>query len=254
MIDLDIKKKMIKRQDAISLYEANNKFHFICDYLENSKIAYKIHGFNSVFGNGKNIVVDVNNGCKKDVIITAHYDDKGIYDNCGGVLMLFVIAEKLMRLNNLNYNYTIVFTDQEEHFQQGIQYFLNDFSNSNKIFYHLNIDGLGIGEELIIYNNTNGYFVVDWLIDNEKSILLTDNSPFIDLNIPSLHIFSCYKVEAQEIVASQRLTPSLKKYFNEKWCMENFNEELFEDCYSNRLLNFITSNIDVSQKNKFNLI
>jgi hypothetical protein len=219
------------------LVNTDNRYNYICNYLYENDVKFNTHKFQSVFGEGKNIVVEINNNAKESILISAHYDDNGIYDNCGGVLQLLILSKKLTTIDSAihNYNYIIIFTDQEEKFQQGIFHFLK--SNLTYTFkYHLNIDGLGIGEELVLYNSIDGHIVVDWLNEKEKVILLTDNSPFTANNINSFHLFSCYKQEAEDIVQTQKLHCGFKNYFNEEWCVLNFYEANFEKIYTKKIL------------------
>ncbi len=69
---------------------------------------------------GCNIIVEYDNNSNEDVLITAHYDGKGIVDNRGGVLLMLNLLHDFESDNK--YNYKFVFTDQEESFQQGIKY------------------------------------------------------------------------------------------------------------------------------------
>jgi hypothetical protein len=235
------KEESTKKHSTIhELVNTDNRYNYICDYLYENDVKFNTHKFQSVFGEGKNIVVEINNKAKESILISTHYDDNGIYDNCGGVLQLLMLSKKLTAIDSSihNYNYIIIFTDQEEKFQQGVFHFLK--SNLTYAFkYHLNIDGIGIGKELILYNSIDGHLIIDWLNKQEKVILLTDNSPFTSNNIDSFHLFSCYKQEADEIVTTQKFHNGFLHYFNEEWCVQNFNESLFDNVYLSKILNFL---------------
>lgn len=249
------KKKYNIAKDTIQeLIKTNNRYRYICEYLKDRNIEFNIQKYNSLFGIGKNIEVGINNNSTESVLISAHYDDNGIYDNCGGVLQLLLLCEELSFFNNSFCNYVLIFTDQEECFQQGIYHYIKN-NVKTKFKYHLNIDGLGIGTELILFNSLDGHIVVDWLNIQEKVILLTDNSPFTGLNINSLHLFSCFESEAKEITRTQNLHKGFQNYFNEEWCKLNFNIEFFEDVYSSKILNFlVVCKDDYSLSCKFTIL
>lgn len=234
--------KSIRVSTVQELVSTVDRYNYICTYLNKKQINFISQDFRSVFGRGKNIVVEINNNAKESILISAHYDDNGIYDNCGGVYQLLILSEKLSfwELSNFEYNYVIIFTDQEESFQQGIYHYVkNNIEFHFK--YHLNIDGLGIGKELILYNSLKGHVVVDWLNKEEKVILLTDNSPFTAYNIDSFHLFSCNKSEAEELIITQKLHCGFQNYFNEDWCMLNFNVTHFLETYTDKILGLLLS-------------
>jgi len=232
--------KTIPDNVVLELIRTDNRCDFICDYLNKKQIKFKSQKFDSAFGVGENVVVEIHNNAKDSVLISAHYDDTGIYDNCGGVFQLLILCEKLSSLNISNYkcNYVLIFTDQEESFQQGIYHYLK-FNSKLNFKYHLNIDGLGVGEEVMLYNSFGGHLVVNWLVEQEKVILLTDSAPFTALPIDSYHLFSCYKSDAVELSITQKLHIGFKKYFDEDWCLSNFNEDHFFAIYTDKILNLI---------------
>lgn len=242
-------------QDTIQeLIKTNNSYRYICEYLKDRHVEFNIQEYNSLFGIGKNIVVEINNNSTESILVSAHYDDNGIYDNCGGVLQLLLLCQELSFLNNSFCNYVLIFTDQEECFQQGIYYYIKN-NIKTKFKYHLNIDGLGIGKELILFNSLDAHIVVDWLNNQEKVILLTDNSPFTSFNIDSLHLFSCFESEASEITRTQNLHKGFQNYFNEEWCKLNFDIEFFEDVYSSKILNLlVVCKDDYSLSSKFTIL
>lgn len=238
-----IEKKELSSEVSIlnNLFISNNRYEFICDFLALRNIKYSTQEYNSVFGIGKNIIVEYISNSTESIIITAHYDDCGIYDNSGGVLHTLNLCEEIFN-NGINKNVIFIFSDQEENFQQGVYYFLQN-NNIQNIKFHINIDGIGIGEELVIYNSIKGCLVVDWLdINNEKVILLTDNSPFTSLNINSLHLFSCKSSDALKTIKEQNLHNGFKPYFDENWCIANFRLDFFKSIYLKKSIRLLSDN------------
>lgn len=197
-------------------------FNVIIDTLTLIKISYQKHYFSSAFGKGCNIIVEYDNNSDEDVLITAHYDGKGIVDNSGGVLLMLNLL--LVFEPTGKYNYKFVFTDKEESFQQGIKYLLKDYYSGemDKIKYHLNIDGIGVGESLVLYPSES-YYLNNW-VNNGNTILLTDSSPLAQVNLRTFHMFSCFHKDAEIVIQAQTLSDNLRKYINNDWCVLNYKE------------------------------
>ncbi|HRP91007.1 MAG TPA: M28 family peptidase [Edaphocola sp.] len=221
-----------------------NRLKLLMDFFKAENIKYELKPFDSIFGTGKNILVPINNKANNNILITAHYDDDGIYDNFGGVVQLISLIQNQEAFTN--YNIDFLFTDQEERFQQGIYQYLKMVKGSVSYDVHLNIDGIGIGKSLICYKS-NGHFVVDWLCNNSKSILLTDNTPLINSGIPSYHIFSCLEEDSEIIIKNQKLSESLCVYFDESWCKLYFNNENIS-YYTPFIENFLKSGFNTKDK------
>lgn len=202
---------------------SHDVYNVIIDTLTLMKIPYKKHYFSSVYGKGCNIIVEFNNNSNEDVLVTAHLDGKDIFDNNGGVLLILRLLQEF--IPSCNYNYKFVFTDKEESFQQGIKYFLKDYYNNNidNIKYHLNIDGIGVGQTIVIYPSKS-YYLNNWS-NKDMTMLLTDCSPFAKVNNPhSFHMFSCFLEDAEIVFKTQALSGNLSKYMDNKWCELNYKE------------------------------
>lgn len=212
----------IAKINSIKDIMSHDVFNVIIDTLTLMKIPYQKHYFSSAFGKGCNIIVEYDNNSDEDVLITAHYDGKDIVDNSGGVLLML----NLLHVFELTgkYNYKFVFTDKEESFQQGIKYLLKDYYNDemDKIKYHLNIDGIGVGESLVLYPSES-YYLNNWA-NNDTTILLTDCSPIAQVNLRTFHIFSCFHEDAEIVINTQTLSNNLSKYINNDWCVLNYKE------------------------------
>lgn len=195
----------------------------ITNRLISLNIPYFKHHFSSIYGTGCNIIVEFNYNAKEDILVTAHHDGIGIFDNNGGILLMLNILEAFEPQNN--YNYRFIFTDKEESFQQGIKYFIKDYYLDKlcRIKYHLNIDGIGVGESLVLYPNKS-FHLNNW-VKNDLTILLTDCLPITQLNLQTFHMFSCYSYDADLVIKSQSLSDNLSKYLNNEWCVQNFKWE-----------------------------
>ncbi|GAF80747.1 unnamed protein product, partial [marine sediment metagenome] len=149
-------------------------------------------------------------------------DGKGIVDNSGGVLLMLNLLSVFE--SNGKCNYKFVFTDKEESFQQGIKYLVKDYYNDdmNKIKYHLNIDGIGVGKSLVLYPSES-YYLNKW-VNNDTTILLTDCSPIALINLRTFHMFSCFHKDAEIVINTQTLSNNLSKYINNDWCILNYRE------------------------------
>lgn len=238
MNEIDKKNNCIEASIIQALIETTDRYKYLCHFLESRDINFYTQEFNSLFGLGRNIIVEINNKSTESILISAHYDDKGIYDNSGGVYHTLSLCEQLSS-SSFNSNFILIFSDQEESFQQGMYHFLQK-NKKLQMKFHLNFDGIGIGEELILYNSHKGYLVVDWLKDNkDKAILLTDNSPFLFSEIKSFHIFSCLKNDALKTIESQMLHKGFKSYFNEEWCLANFKINYFKSSYLPKTIKLI---------------
>jgi len=201
---------------------SHDVFNVIIDTLTFMNISYQKHYFSSAFGKGCNIIVEYDNNSDEDILITAHYDGKGIVDNSGGVLLMLNLLQVFDPTGY--YNYKFVFTDKEESFQQGIKYLLKDYYNNavDKIKYHLNIDGIGVGESLVLYPSES-YYLNNWA-NNDTTILLTDCSPLAKVNLPTFHMFSCFLEDAEIVIKNQVLSNNLSKYINNDWCVLNYQK------------------------------
>ncbi len=185
-------------------------------------ITPQLQDFHSCFGEGRNIFADIGNKQKK-VVLSAHYDGDSIFDNNGAIIALIELAEKLLH-SELQYTYTILFTDQEETYQQGSSYFLKNQS-INTIVKNINIDGFGIGDEL---------YVVSDLIKNtntDTDLFLTDRDEFSKYNIPSVSYFSAFKDDFLTAKDTGEVFETFRKYTKTFFFKDNFDF----DYYSNSI-------------------
>jgi hypothetical protein len=182
-----------------------------------------IQSFFSCFGKGKNIFAEIGNKSKK-IVLTAHYDGTSIFDNNAAVITLLELSCKILP-EELPYSIIILFTDQEESYQQGSAYFLRDYSKDD-IIKNINIDGFGIGNEL---------FTVDSLIKNintDTDLFLTDRDEFSKCGIPSTSYFSAFKIDFVSAKESGNIFSTFEKYKSELFFKNKFkilDNQLFTD-------------------------
>lgn len=191
-------------------------------------ITPQMQDFDSCFGFGKNLFADIGNKQKK-VVISAHYDGKHIFDNNAAVITLLQIAEKLLH-SELSYTYTVLFTDQEETYQQGSSYYLKH-QPINTIEKNINIDGFGIGDEL---------YMVSELIKNintDTDLFLTDRDEFSKYNIQSKSYFSAFNDDFLKAKNTGKIYKTFKRYnelffFKETFCEKKYSK-LIDDLWEN---------------------
>jgi hypothetical protein len=131
---------------------------------------------------------------------------------------------KRIQQSELPFSVGILFTDQEESYQQGAAYFIKEKITNNITYKNINIDGFGIGDELFsvsdLTQNSN----------NDKDLFLSDSDEFIKNDIPSISCFSAFKEDFSASKNSSSIYLTFKKYQS-----LSFFEEKY-DSYSNNNL------------------
>ncbi len=207
--------------------DIKKKQQYIWYKLKELGISPQLQDFHSCFGKGKNIFADIGNKHKK-IVISAHYDGNSIFDNNAAIISLLQLAEKLLDTAELSYTYTILFTDQEETYQQGSSYFLKH-QPINTIVKNINIDGFGIGDEMYIVGN---------LIKNtntDTDLFLTDRDEFTKNKIPSVSYFSALNGDFLKAKKTGKVYTTFNKYndsdfFKEKFDLINYSK-VFNDLW-----------------------
>lgn len=193
----------------------NERVEFICSKLREIGCEFQLQNFESSFCKGTNIVVFQTTELLSPVtLLTSHYDGETFYDNNCGVLSLLEITGKIYK-NRPNKNFVIVFTDQEEQFQQGSYFFLKN--NSDLVIEsNINIDGFGIGEN--IYSTDS--------LPLEKSSMLfqTDSTYFRNEKIKSTSIFSSFESEIEK-AKREDVHEVFKDYVNSDFFIQKFNKD-----------------------------
>ncbi len=193
--------------------EKTEKVNFICAKMVKIGIEYQLQKFDSPFGLGKNIVVPfIPQKTLPVTLLSAHYDGNSYFDNSGGVFALMQIV-KTIYTEKPNKNYLIVFTDQEENYQQGSYYFLKN-KNNLSIEKNINIDGFGIGDGI--------YFTDMVPIDKSSITILTDSNYFIYANVKSTSLFSSFQIEIEKS-KNEDVYAIYKDYVEANYFIEKFD-------------------------------
>lgn len=188
--------------------DKKSRLIFIRDSLLKLGINPVVQSFYSCFGNGKNVYAEIGNKYKK-VVLSAHYDGTSIFDNNAAIISLLELSEQILR-KELPYSIIILFTDQEETYQQGSAYFLKYYTKDG-IIKNINIDGFGIGDKI---------FTVESLIKNvntDNDLFLTDRDEFLKFGIPSISYFSAFQNDFEKARLSGDIYLNFKKYNDESF-------------------------------------
>jgi hypothetical protein len=228
---------------------------YLLHYLVELGATPEIHKFVSAFGYGYNLIVDLKGEPGAEIVVTAHYDGIGIYDNVGGVLTLLMLIEHLLNARRRG-SFKLVFTDQEESFQQGSKYFLQDFYLQagsglvSRIGYHVNLDGFGIGDH-IVERRDDAPLLRSWNPFGPDSSLLTDCEPFSFHGVTTIHLFSTRFEDGRTAVEEQALTSRFLPYFDETWCLHNFDESILKTTLVKKILKrFLNLQFKPSKRNE----
>lgn len=196
-------------------------------YDEIIKIGYKpiFQEFNFENSNGCNIVVSLKGTSHFTVVISAHYDGLGAYDNISGVYMLLSLMQKFK--NTLPfYSYKFLFFDKEEEGQIGSQLFVKDYDRLfgegglEQIIQHIAIDGCGIGESFVYINNLKE--ITFFFHEKKLTVpLLADFRSFQAYGVPSIHTFSLPENEAKKFVFKQKFPDTWLILHSEDDSLEN---------------------------------
>lgn len=194
---------------------------FLYAKLKKNGFNPKIQNFFSSFGDGRNIFTEINNDDqKKNIVLSAHYDGESLFDNAGGVIALLDLSKRIRQLER-PFSVVILFTDQEETYQQGVAHFIKEYITNNIIHKAINIDGFGIGDEL---------FSVSELTKNihtDKDLFLCDSNEFNENDIPSISWFSAFIEDFKKAKVNNNILYSFEKYKTDKFYQDNFDIEKY---------------------------
>ncbi len=183
--------------------DINGKREFIRSSLRDAGLSFTEQVFGQGTKRGINFVIKRKGKSGNAVVISAHYDGPGAYDNAGGVAVLFGVAGAMANRFPRHSVY-LVFLDKEEIGQQGASYFLKDYrrglegcreSDKETMRLSVALDGCGIGKECVAVTNSGS-----WTLQIEGRPLeipiLADSLRFFRAGIPSLH---CCSLPADEL-------------------------------------------------------
>lgn len=209
-----------------------DRVSFLYAKLKKNGFNPKIQNFFSSFGEGRNLFAEItNDDQKKNIVLSAHYDGESLFDNAGGVIALLDLSKRIQKFKP-PISVVILFTDQEESYQQGAAHFIKENITNNIIYKNINIDGFGIGDEL---------FCVSELTKNIKTdndLFLCDSDEFMKHGTPSLSYFSSFKMDFKSAQLNGNINFVFKKYkldsfFKKTYKAENIKHQL------NKLFNII---------------
>lgn len=191
-----------------SLYALNEKerAEVISHALTEEKIEFLACPFNAKGYAGKNIIVTQWSDLSRPyVVVNAHYDGCGAYDNLGGTLVLFWMLKWMKQVFKKG-NYLFAFFDGEERGLLGASSFLQGFG-SKDIAGHLSLDGFGIGNSIGCFANLKEVVLK---IDGKAHYmpLQADTMVFQEKGIPSLHCFSLPYDELKALIENNIFPPA----------------------------------------------
>jgi hypothetical protein len=200
---------------VFKFYKSNitEKRKLLRQILTANNFLFYENSFISSFGIGCNFIIMPEMATESSILISAHYDGMGIFDNCGGTLQLLDLIESRKKQKS-NSNITYILTDLEEYYQQGMyQYTLSSFFTKPK--FHLNIDGIGIGDKLLIMPYEN--FSTSEIFQDKA--LITDNRIISKMGIPSFQSFTLDCCDFTYTENEIKFCKSLENYLDEKWLL-----------------------------------
>lgn len=191
-----------------SLYALNEKerAEVISHALAEEKIEFLTRPFNTKEYAGKNIIVTQwSDFSRPYLVVSAHYDGCGAYDNLGGTLVLFWMLRWMKQFLKKG-NYLFAFFDGEERGLLGASSFLQGFGPKN-IAGHLSLDGFGIGNSIGCFANLEKVLLK---IDGKTHYipLQADTMVFQERGIPSLHCFSLPYEELEALIEDKIFPPA----------------------------------------------
>lgn len=184
---------MINYIKGIARVNKQNRFDYIVSILEQNRIKYVVQKIPNYKTLG-NIIVELNPGESKKVVVSAHYDNApgtpGANDNAAACSILL---NTLLDLKDSDKHIEFVFFDLEECGFIGSEYYIRN--NSNKISYSLNLDMCGVGENIVF----SDHYVFKRNIEqiyNLHNCIKVDRLPpgdaysFINQRIPLIYIIN----------------------------------------------------------------
>src|SRR5215213_1828368 len=187
--------------------DKSGRVKFICEKIKSLGLIPELQYFHSCFGEGCNVVVNMGESHSK-TIITAHYDGESFFDNTGGVFTLFYLVLLCKQIKSKAF--TILFTDQEETFQQGAFHYIKqsifDFSTKN-----INVDGFGIGDEVFNMKHLQSN-------SSNQEKYVTDSDVFLKAGYKSTSYFSSFRKDYNQVVLENKSIKSIySKYIDESF-------------------------------------
>lgn len=184
------------------LFESKDKAGFVEELLDRENIDYESQEFMAVNEMGKNFIGKKKGKLNERIVISAHYDGKGAYDNASGVEALSRVIKSFRSYNPIHTLEYVFFDMEERNLLGSINYMINQYQRNEKIVQHLDIDGLGIGKSLVGL----GYRDYIWMEVGNRALRIActaDFKTFGEKGISAVHIFSLPENEAEKFVRKQ---------------------------------------------------
>lgn len=209
------------------------KMCMLREAFQKNDIRFYEQHFVSCFGKGCNFIITTTDNYEDKILVTAHYDGVGIYDNCGGVLQLIeLIISHKKSLGSMAF----VFTDQEKCYQQGMYHFTKSSFYTRPTF-HLNIDGMGVGDKIVVLKYEE--FMALKMFQGKS--LVTDNRITAQMGVPSYQLFSLGHDDFFLENGMIYFNKSLYNYLNEEWLLGKIKNSTGFCYYTKKIDIFIDS-------------
>lgn len=131
--------------------------------------------------NSRNLVHKISDRKNKlKLIIAAHVDavphSRGVIDDASGVAILLELAEKINK-KKLPFDVWMIYFGAEENSMYGSKYFIETLRKEelSKIRYMISVDGVGLGNCVSAYSETDYHSQVEKAFESIKSNLLLKN-------------------------------------------------------------------------------
>jgi hypothetical protein len=216
------------------IYSSNlqERRRFIKSYLQKLDIPIWEQPFLLKGYGGENIIIK--RWMKNDmpnIIISAHYDGWGAYDNVGGTAALlwlinFINLDNKSLLNE-KFGLIFVFLDGEESGLLGVRFFASHFLSQKKVTYYgqISLDGFGIGTSIGGFANTRKIQLRNDANEIIPFILEADTLIFQENDIPSLHLFSLPFDEMQSLLNKRQFPNTWRIIHTKEDTPDKLNEE-----------------------------
>jgi hypothetical protein len=205
---------------------------FLEDFFSIEKLNYETQAFEQNNYNGTNfLILDWFRQNKTNIVITAHYDGFGAYDNAGGTIGLLWLLkwakfDKLAAFKN-RFGLVVSFTDGEEVDLAGVRCLLRHrIFQSQQKYNHIALDGFGIGTCIGGFANRRNVIVKLPSTGKRSLPLQAETNIFQDIGIPSLHLFTLPKDQLINLVARSLFPPCWQAIHTEKDTPDKIDEEM----------------------------
>ena len=186
----------------------------ICRLLDTTGVPYVLQPFHQGRFCGTNVIVRHPGVSRKAIVLAAHYDGPGAYDNASGVAVLLAFAHLLGRARQRHPVY-VCFLDREEQGQAGAMAVLREHARTRgrkrsgireTVALAVVVDGCGLGRDCVAIEGGSAW---DLRVGGKllKIRVAADSARFAAAGIPCLHCCSLPAREARQLLLN-RCIPS----------------------------------------------